>query len=206
MKRIFVMIGLLAVTGAQAAEAVKVDPVKAAQPLVQQVCAACHAVDGNSTVAANPRLAAQPAAYLYKQLQDFKSGARPSPIMAPVAATLSDNDMRNLAAYYSVQAAKPGVATDAKLVEAGRKLYRGGNKATGLPACMACHGPNGAGVPAQYPRLGGQHAAYVEAQLQAFRKGARNKPDNNTDVMEAVAAKLSDADIKALAQYVSGLK
>lgn len=204
MKRIFVLFALLAATGSQAAG--KVDPAKA-QPIVQQVCAACHATDGNSAVAANPRLAAQPEPYLYKQLQDFKSGKRKNPVMNGVAAALSDDDMRNLAAWYAGQTAKPGQATDAKLAEAGGKLYRGGNKTNHLPACMACHSPSGAGIPAQYPRVAGQHAAYIEAQLKAYRSGERGAAgDANAAIMRTVAARLSDDDIKALAQYVSGLK
>lgn len=201
MKRIFVLFALLAATGIQAAE--KVDPAKA-QPIVQQVCAACHGVDGNSLIAANPRLAAQHEAYIYKQLLEFKKGTRQNPVMMGMAAPLSDADMRNLSAYYAAQKPKPGLATDAKLAEAGAKLYRGGNKKTGLPACMACHSPNGAGIPAQYPRLAGQHAAYIEAQLKAYRSGERNNDTNS--MMRGIAAKLSDDDIKALAHYVSGLK
>lgn len=201
MKRIFVLFALLAATGVQAAE--KVDPAQA-KPIVQQVCAACHGADGNSLIAANPRLAAQQEAYIYKQLQEFKKGSRKNPVMMGMAAPLSDADMRNLAAYYASQTPKPGLATDAKLAEAGAKLYRGGNKATGVPACMACHAPNGAGIPVQFPRLAGQHAAYVEAQLKAYRSGERANDTNA--MMRGVAAKLSDDDIKALAQYVSGLK
>lgn len=208
MKRIFVLCALLAASASQAATqaVVKGDPAKA-QPIVEQVCAQCHAVDGNSAVAANPRLAAQPEAYLYKQLHDFKTGKRKNPVMNGFAAPLSEADMRNLAAWYAGQAAKPGKATDAKLAEAGGKLYRGGNKSTGMPACMACHSPSGAGIPAQFPRLAGQHAAYVAAQLKAYRSGERGADgDVNAAMMRAVAAKLSDADIDALAQYVSGLK
>lgn len=201
MKRIVMMFALLAASGVHAAE--KVDPAKA-QPIVQQVCAACHAADGNSLVAANPRLAAQHEAYIYKQLSEFKKGTRVNPTMAGMVAALSDADMHNLAAYFATQKAKPGQATDMKLVDAGGKLYRGGNKLTNTPACMACHGPNGAGIPAQYPRLAGQHAAYIETQLKAYRAGERANDTNG--MMRAVASRLTDAEIKALAQYVSGLK
>lgn len=201
MKRIVMMFALLAASGVHAAG--KADPAKA-QPIVQQVCAACHAADGNSLVAANPRLAGQPAPYIYKQLIEFKKGTRVNAVMAGMVATLSDADMQNLAAYYSAQVPKPGQATDIKLVEAGGKLYRGGNKLTNTPACMACHGPNGAGIPAQYPRLAGQHAAYIETQLKAYRAGERANDTNG--MMRAVASRLTDNEIKALAQYVSGLK
>lgn len=200
MKLIVMMFALLAATGVQAAE--KVDPAKA-KPIAQQVCAGCHAVDGNSVIPANPRLSAQHAAYLYKQLSEFKKGTRVNPIMAGMVAGLSDADMQNLAAYYAGQASKPAHATDMKLVEEGRKIYRGGNKATNTAACMACHGPSGAGIPAQYPRLAGQSVAYVEAQLKAYRSGERANDTNG--MMRAVASRLTDAEIKALAQYVSGL-
>lgn len=201
MKRMVMMFALLAASGVHAAG--KADPAKA-QPIVQQVCAACHAADGNSLVAANPRLAGQPAPYIYKQLIEFKKGTRVNAVMAGMVAALSDADMQNLAAYYSAQVPKPGQATDIKLVEAGGKLYRGGNKLTNTPACMACHGPNGAGIPAQYPRLAGQHAAYIETQLKAYRAGERANDTNG--MMRAVASRLTDNEIKALAQYVSGLK
>jgi cytochrome c553 len=201
MKRIVMMFALLAASGVHAAG--KADPAKA-QPIVQQVCAACHAADGNSLVAANPRLAGQPAPYIYKQLIEFKKGTRVNAVMAGMVAALSDADMQNLAAYYSAQAPKPAQATDIKLVETGGKLYRGGSKLTNTPACMACHGPNGAGIPAQYPRLAGQHAAYIETQLKAYRAGERANDTNG--MMRAVASRLTDNEIKALAQYVSGLK
>lgn len=200
MKLIVMMFALLAATGVQAAE--KVDPAKA-KPIAQQVCAGCHGADGNSMIPANPNLAGQPAAYIAKQLSEFKKGTRKNPMMSGVAAGLSEADMQNLGAYFAAQTAKPGHATDLKLVEEGRKIYRGGNKATNTPACMACHGPSGAGIPAQYPRLAGQKVDYIEAQLKAYRSAERNNDMNG--VMRAVASRLTDAEIKALAQYVSGL-
>lgn len=203
MKRIFVLFALLAASGSQAA--VKADPAKA-QPIVQQVCASCHGADGNSMVPANPRLAGQPEAYIYKQLMDFKSGARVNPTMNGFAAGLSEADMRNLAAYFSGQTPKDGKATDVKLAEQGKKLYHGGRQSTGLPACMACHSPTGAGIPAQFPRLAGQHAAYVAAQLKAYRAGERKNDEPYKGAMRAIASKLSDDDIKALAEYIAGLK
>ncbi len=178
------------------------DPAKGQS--LAQVCAACHGVDGNSSLPVNPSLAGQHADYLIKQLKNFKSGERKNPIMAPMVANLSDDDMKNIGAYFASQAPKGGGAKDAASVEAGRKVYRGGNLANGVAACAGCHSPNGAGIPAQYPRIAGQHADYTVAQLKAFRSGDRTNDPNN--MMRAIAAKLTDHDIETLAQYVSGLK
>ena len=186
---------------ADAAQAIG-DPAKA-QALVSQVCAACHGVDGNSLLPANPSLAGQHADYLYKQLVEFKSGARANAIMTAIAANLSPDDMHNLAAYYSSQAARRTGATDKEAVEQGARLYRGGNASNGTAACAGCHSPDGAGIPAQFPRLANQHPEYVIAQLKAFRAGERANDPNQ--MMRSTAAKLSDKEIAALAQYVSGL-
>jgi cytochrome c553 len=177
------------------------DPTKGAA-LSASVCAACHTNDGSRGVAANPIIQGQHADYLVKQLEEFKAGKRDNPIMKGMAAPLSEADMRNVAAFYASKQAKPGFAKNKDIVAAGEKLYRGGSAERGVPACSGCHGPNGAGIPAQYPRLAGQHADYVEAQLTAFRSGARR----NNPVMAAVAAKLSDREIKAVADYVAGLR
>ena len=174
-----------------------------AQGIASQVCAACHGFDGNSLLPANPSIAGQHADYLLKQLTEFKSGVRNNPIMSPIAATLSVNDMRDLASYYSSLIPKPMAAKDAALVEQGRKLYRGGNASNGLAACAGCHSPNGAGIPAQFPRLASQHADYVAGQLKAFRAGDRNNDPNQ--MMRMTAMKLTDKDISALAEYISGL-
>jgi cytochrome c553 len=184
------------------------DPAKGRQ-IANQVCAACHAADGNSTQAVNPVLAGQHAEYTLKQLQNFKPqdgkpAERPSPIMGGMVATLSPEDMRDLAAYFESQKPKPRAARDAALVRAGQAIYRGGVLAKGVAACTACHGPNGAGVPAQFPRLAGQFPEYVAAQLKAFRAGERANDTNRT--MRAVAEKLSDREIAALAEYISGLR
>lgn len=176
---------------------------------VSQVCAACHGADGNSTAPANPKIAGQFSEYLEKQLRDFmpQSGKKPrreSAVMNGMVANLSDTDVQVLASYYAAQAFKPAVASDKALASEGQKLWRGGDVAHGLPACAGCHGPSGAGIPAQYPRLGGQYAEYVAAQLQAFRSGARaNDPSG---MMRGVAAHLTDAQIRALAEYVAGLR
>lgn len=166
------------------------------------VCASCHGAGGNSGTPANPRLSQQHPAYLVKQLQEFKSGKRPSPIMQGFAAQLTEQDMVNIGAYLGAQKAKPGFAKDRELVSLGEKIYRGGLQDRQLPACTGCHSPNGAGVPAQYPRLSGQHADYTASQLVAFRDGARK----NSPQMAQIAARLNDREIRAVADYVAGLR
>jgi cbb3-type cytochrome c oxidase subunit III len=198
---------LFAVSVVQAQEsAAKVDLNKG-QQIVAQVCGACHGADGNSTAVANPKLAAQHPEYLAKQLRNFKAaGGKPAEranaIMAGFAATLSDDDVRNVAAYYASQKLKPSAAKNKDIVELGQKLYRGGVADRGVPACAGCHSPNGAGIPAQYPRLAGQFAEYTESQLVAFRTGARK----NSTQMQTIAARLNDAEIKALSDYIAGLR
>jgi len=177
------------------------DPAKGAA-LSTSVCAACHTNDGSRGVATNPIIQGQHPDYLVKQLTEFKAGKRDNPIMKAMAAPLSEADMKNVAAFYASKQPKPGFAKNKDLVAHGEKIYRGGIAERNLPACSSCHGPSGAGIPAQYPRLAGQHAEYVEAQLTAFRSGARH----NNPVMTAVAAKLNDSDIKAVADYVAGLR
>jgi cytochrome c553 len=179
----------------------KADPSKGAA-ISSAVCVACHTNDGTRGSPANPILQGQQADYLVKQLGEFKSGKRDNAIMKGMAATLSDADMKNVAAFYASKEAKPGFAKNKELAALGEKLYRGGLMARSIPACAACHGPSGAGIPAQYPRLGGQHADYVEAQLLAFRGGARH----NNVAMTSIAARLSDPEIKALADYAAGLR
>jgi len=166
------------------------------------VCAACHGADGNSGIPANPKLAQQHPQYLVKQLQDFKSGKRASAVMKGFAAVLSDDDMKNIAAWLTAQQAKPGFAKDRNLVALGERIYRGGIADRQIAACAGCHSPNGAGIPAQYPRLSGQHADYAAGQLVAFRDGARG----NSLPMAQVAAKMNDREIKAVSDYVAGLR
>jgi cytochrome c553 len=166
------------------------------------VCAACHAADGNSAIPANPKLAQQHPEYLVKQLQEFKGGKRASPIMQGFASMLSDADMKNIAYWVTSQKAKPGFAKDKELVTLGERIYRGGIGERQVAACAGCHSPNGAGVPSQFPRLSGQHADYTAAQLVAFRAGART----NSATMTQVAAKLNDKEIKAVADYIAGLR
>ena len=165
-------------------------------------CAACHGADGNSAVPANPKLANQHPEYINKQLQEFKAGKRANAIMQGLAAGLSDDDMRNIAYWLASQKAKPGAAKDKELVALGERIYRGGIADRHVSACAGCHTPNGSGIPSQYPRLSGQHADYTVAQLTSFRDGVRK----NSVQMSQVAAKLNDREIRALADYVAGLR
>jgi cytochrome c553 len=179
------------------------------QQIATQVCAACHAADGNSEAAANPKIAGQIPGYLHKQLANFKpqggkKAERDNPIMAGMVANLSEAEMRNLAAFYSAQKLKPAAAKSKELAALGQKLYRGGIAASGVPACAGCHGPTGAGMPAQYPRIAGQFAEYVEAQLKAFRAGTRANDPNG--MMRGVAVRMNDREIQAVAEYVAGLR
>jgi cytochrome c553 len=189
------------------AKAAKPDPAKGdtifnATPANSQSCASCHNADGNSAIAANPKLAQQHPEYILKQLQDFKSGKRKSAIMKPLAAALSDDDMRDIAWFVGAKKVKTGFAKEKDLVSLGERIYRGGLADRQVPACAGCHSPNGAGIPAQYPRLGGQHADYTTAQLVQFRDGVRL----NSIQMTGVAAKLNDREIKAVADYIAGLR
>jgi cytochrome c553 len=165
-------------------------------------CISCHGAAGNSTITQNPRLAGQHDAYIMKQLNNFKTGDRTNPIMSPLAKLLTDDDIRNLAAYLSAQTPKPGAAKSAATLDLGKQIYRGGIADKNVPACAACHGPTGAGIPAQYPRLAGQHQDYTVAELTNFRAGTRN----NSAPMTTIAARLSDNEIKAVADYIAGLK
>lgn len=165
-------------------------------------CAACHGADGNSGVPANPKLAQQHPEYIMKQLADFKAGKRTNPIMQGMAAPLTDADIKNIGYWAASQKAKPGFAKDKALVALGEQIYRGGIQAKQVPACAGCHSPNGAGIPAQYPRLAGQHADYTAAQLTSFSNGTRQ----NGPMMMAIASKLSDREIKAVADYIAGLR
>ena len=186
---------------AQPAKLAKPDLVKG-EASFAAVCAACHGVDGNSSIPVNPKLAQQHPEYLIKQLQEFKSGKRNNPIMKGFASALSDDEMRNIAYWVAAKKAKPGFAKDKELVTLGERIYRGGIADRHVPACAGCHSPNGAGIPSQYPRISGQHADYAGAQLIGFRDGVRQ----NSLQMTQVAAKLNDREIKAVADYIAGLR
>jgi len=183
------------------APAAKADPAKGAA-ISAGVCLACHANDGSRGSPAYPILQGQHSDYLVKELGEFKAGKRDNAIMKGMASTLSDADMKNVAAFYSGKQAKLGFAKNKDLAVLGEKIYRGGVADRSIPACAGCHGPTGAGIPAQYPRLAGQHAEYIEAQLVAFRGNFRR----NNPTMTGVAAKLNDREVKALADYVAGLR
>jgi cytochrome c553 len=166
------------------------------------VCASCHGADGNSGSPENPKLAGQHPEYLVKQLMEFKTGKRKNAIMQGFASTLSDEDMRNVAFWATAQKQKPGFAKDKDLVALGEKIYKGGIADRQIAACAGCHSPTGAGIPSQFPRLAGQHADYVASSLRGYRDGTRN----NNIQMTQNAAKLNDREIKAVSDYVAGLR
>ncbi len=201
MKKL-IAISALAALAATAGNAIAADA--AAGKTKSAVCAACHGADGNSFNPLWPKLAGQHASYIVKQLQDLKAGTRTDQTMSPMAAPLSDADMADLAAYFASQTKQPGQA-DPALVEKGAQIYRGGNPETGVAACMACHGPDGAGNPAAgFPALSNQHSAYTEKQLTAFRDGTRTNDLNK--MMSGVTARMTDDEIKAVASYIQGLQ
>ncbi|MEN3292744.1 MAG: hypothetical protein V7642_1997 [Burkholderiales bacterium] len=211
VKSLFV--AMLAVSSiAYAAEektAPKVDPAKGETLFTNgdasrniTACVSCHGAAGNSTIVQNPKLAAQHESYIYKQLADFKTPQRNNPVMSPIAKAMTDEDMKNVAAYLDKQAQKPGAAKNKDTVEMGKKIFRGGIAEKNVPACAGCHAANGAGIPAQFARLGGQHQDYTAAQLVAFRSGARK----NSPQMTTIAKRLADDEIQAVADYIAGLK
>ena len=181
-----------------------------AQQTANQVCAACHGADGNSASPANPSIAGQHAEYTTLQLMHFQSGIRANAVMQAMTASLTPEDMRALGIFFSQQKTKPSAAKDKELVAAGQKIYRGGNAASGVPACAACHSPDGVGVPARYPRVGGQFSDYTLAQLKAFKAGGRGVDkegkDINGKVMAEIASRMSDREMQAVAEYASGLR
>lgn len=166
------------------------------------VCAACHGADGNSAIPTNPKLAGQHQQYIQKQLTEFKSGKRANAVMSGMVASLTPEDILNISTWLAQQKGKTGTAKDKDLVLLGEKIYRGGIADRQIAACSGCHSPNGAGMPAQYPRLGGQYADYTVAQLNTFRDGTRK----NSLQMAQVAAKMNDREIKAVADYIAGLR
>ena len=208
MKNTMVFAALAALTAfslAHAEDAVPHgDPAKA-QQLVTTVCAACHGADGNSTSPNYPNLAGQVPEYITKQLMNFKSGERKNPIMQGIVASsnLTQDDMVNLGAYFAAQTLKPGAAKNKELAEAGEKIFKGGDAGTGVPACASCHGPSGVGIPSEFPRLAGQHAEYIYAQLNNFREGDRT--NDGGKMMRTIAGRLTDQEMKAVSEYISGL-
>jgi cytochrome c553 len=214
MKRLMLLAAVVGTWSAAIAHAAEGAPAKPdlakAQTIVTQVCSACHGTDGNSATPVNPSLAGQPAQYITLQLSHFKAGIRANPVMQGMAAGLSPDDMVALGVYFSQQKPKLQSAKDAALARTGERIYRGGDSATGLPACAACHGPAGAGVPKNYPRLAGQYSDYAYAQLKAFKareRGAdKEGKDVNGAIMTTIAARMSDAQMKAVTEYIAGLR
>lgn len=206
MKKAVALVGLLLSAAlAQAQQAPGKPDLAKGQTIATQACAACHGPDGNSPSPANPKIAGQVSEYLHKQLANFKGNAeRKNPVMFGMVANLSEADMASVAAFFAGQKSTGGVARNKETLALGRDIYRGGNVSRALPACAGCHGANGAGLPSQYPRLAGQYAEYTEAQLKAFRSGERANDANK--MMRIIAAKMSDAEIRAVADYVAGLR
>ncbi|HRE53295.1 MAG TPA: c-type cytochrome [Candidatus Competibacter sp.] len=202
MKKYVVIAATCALLGSATVALAAGDP--AAGKAKSATCAACHTADGNSINPQYPKLAGQSADYLFKQLQDYKSGARANPIMLGMVAPLSPQDMEDLAAYYASQQVARAAA-DPKLAPQGEALFRGGNLNSGVAACAACHGAVGAGNPAaKFPALAAQHSEYLEVQLKAFR--AMERANDAGQMMRAIAAKMSDPEIKAVASYIQGLQ
>tara|TARA_R110001592_G_scaffold93168_3_gene270775 strand:- start:5674 stop:6285 length:612 start_codon:yes stop_codon:yes gene_type:complete len=198
LKSVVLVAGIVLASGVSAAGDVE------AGKNASALCAGCHGADGNSAVPNFPKLAGQGQKYLLKQLNDIKTGKRVVIEMTGMLAVSSDKDLENLAAYFASQTSTGGQAKK-DLVEAGEVLYRGGNPATKIAACTACHGPSGKGIDlAVFPALSGQHADYTAAQLKKFRTGERSN-DGDTRMMRSVAALLSDKEIEAVASYISGL-
>jgi cytochrome c553 len=196
-------------SAAEEAKVVKADPAKGETIFTNgdasrniPACVSCHGAAGNSTIVQNPRLAAQHDPYTYKQLMNFRTPERANPIMSPIAKALTEDDMRNIAVWLDKQAAKPGAAKNKASIDLGKKIYRGGIAEKNVPACASCHGANGAGIPAQFARLAGQHQEYTGAQLTAFRAGTRN----NSMQMTMISKRLSDDEIAAVSDYIAGLK
>ena len=187
--------------GAAAPEAPAQPDVERGKQIAATVCAACHGPDGNSPAPANPILAGQHAGYIAAQLAAFKAGTRPSPIMQGMAAGLSPEDMLNVGAYFEAQKPNPSIARDKDLALRGGQVWRAGIKALGVPACAGCHGAAGHGIPVQYPRLAGQYADLSVGWLKAYATGSRPH-----QVMGPVASRLSENDMKAVAEYIAGLR
>lgn len=203
--RVLLLSGLLmaaTTTFAADSKAVAKPDLAKGQAIATQVCAACHAVDGSRGSPANPIVQGQHPEYIAKQLIEYKTGARQNPIMKGFASALSESDIRDVAAFYGSKRAKPGFAKNKEMVTLGERIYLGGIADRQVPACAGCHSPTGSGIPSQYPRLQGQHADYTETQLAAFRNGQRS----NNAQMTGVAAKMNDREIKAVSDYIGGLR
>lgn len=202
IRALFLFISLLMASFVVSAQEKQASNLSAAKEAAKTVCATCHGVDGNSAITLNPRLAGQHPGYLAKQLNDFKAGKRSNAVMAGMVANLTDEDIQGLADYFAAQIPKLGKAKINGKGSLGERIYRGGIASSQLPACAACHGANGEGLPKRFPRLSGQHAEYTVQQLNAFRKGARA----NGPMMQVIAAKMMEAEMRAVADYIQGLR
>jgi len=212
MKSMFVALlaaSAVAIVVAETAQAAAGDPAKGAAfygtgdpARAIPACVSCHGPAGNSIIVQNPKLASQHEAYIVKQLANFKSGERNNPVMSIVAKGLTDDEARNLAAFLNAQSVAPGAAKNKDTIEFGKKIFRAGIAEKNVPACAGCHGPSGSGLPALFPRIGGQHQDYTIAQLTGFNNGTRN----NNPMMATIAKRLSPEEIQAVADYVAGLK
>ena len=198
----WLMSSVMLVVSVNAFAEAEVQAVNSVEQIINTTCAACHGPDGNSMITLNPKLAGQHPEYLIKQLNEFKSGKRANAVMSGMAAGLSETDIKDLVAYFSSKPLNLGQAASNGAGSLGEKIYRAGNAANKVPACAACHGPNGTGLPAQFPSLRGQHADYTVAQLKTFRTGERA----NAPMMMAIASKMSDAEMAAVADYIQGLR
>jgi cytochrome c553 len=211
MKRAVLLVTAVVALGAKGADnppAGTLDLAKGKQ-IAESVCAGCHGVDGNSADPVNPKIAGQHQEYLLKQMQNFKAPEgsperRVNAVMNGMVAAVAAEDLPSVAAYYANQPLKPETAKSRETIDIGQKLWRSGDSARGIPACAGCHGPAGAGLPAQFPRLSGQYSAYTETQLKAFRLGERANDSNK--MMRMIAVKLTDAEIRAVADYAAGLR
>ncbi len=202
MKKTLALIGTLSLLAAAASAIAEGDPQAGAQKAA--ACGACHGADGNSANPEWPNLANQHASYIAEQLALFQKGVRDNVLMVPMAAGLTEQDRHDLGAWYQQQTLK-GLEADPSLWRRGEELYRGGDPARGLPACIACHGPRGQGNgPAKYPAVRAQHSAYTYAQLHAYAVGARKSPGN--DIMQLISSKLTDEEMRSLASYLQGLR
>ncbi|THF62356.1 cytochrome c4 [Pseudothauera nasutitermitis] len=202
IKRSLLLSLLLAGGSLQAQE--QAPDIAQAKQLAETICAACHGADGNSPLSANPKIAGQIPEYLAKQLREFKSGTRQDPVMSAMAAMVDDAGVDAIAHYYGSQALQPESTQNLETVALGQKIWRAGIADKGVPACAACHGPAGAGLPVQYPRLAGQFAEYTTLQLQKFRDGGRDNDPNQ--MMRMIALKMTDAEMRAVADYAAGLR
>jgi len=204
IKSLVLLISSVLSTSVLAADKLELDPELNIKALEEKtaVCATCHGADGNSVIVANPKLAGQHAGYLYKQLSNFKDGSRANAVMAPQVKALTEQDMRAIAAFYAGKNPTLGRAKTQGEGSLGEQIYRGGIAATNVPACAACHGANGQGIPKRFPRVSGQHATYTLQQMKTFRTDVRA----NAGMMQTIAKKMTEAEMEAVSDYMQGLR